>query len=85
MLVLKFNHKSVIGAASRHSTTAPSTPFFRRRARISCETSWAVSAEVEPGMTPTHRTTGPRLPFASSPSGAWVKKRARSMDDHLIF
>jgi hypothetical protein len=30
-------------------------------------------------------TTGPRLPFSASPSGGWVKKRARSMDDQLIF
>ena len=35
-------------------------------------------------MTPTHMTTGPRLPF-SSPGGPWVKKRAGLMHDHLIF
>ena len=43
-----------------------------------------VSAEVEPGIIPIQMTTGPRLPF-SSPGGPWVKKRAGSTDDQLIF
>lgn len=42
---------SLIVTATRHSTTASSIPYLRRSARISWETSWAVSAEVEPGTT----------------------------------
>jgi len=36
-------------------------------------------------MTPTHMTTGPRLPFLSRPGGPWVKKRAGSTHDQLTF
>ena len=35
-------------------------------------------------MTPNHMTMGPRAPFATSSGGAWVKKRAGSIDDQWI-
>ena len=58
-----------LGTASRHSTTTPSTPFFSRKARISWQTSWAVSAEVEPGMTTSHTP------------GEWRSEEVRTVDE----